>query len=123
MGRHVASIEADGWTYGVADIVTWIDPTGAVHDRGWPSCLGAVGEVAHVRFGAVPIALPHNGSQRIVVRRLSRIGSHPRGSTVSIMATSRHICIRPPRFHDARSLTCEPARLSVPREAIRPNAA
>ena len=62
-----AGLVAEGWSYGVASSVTWIDLMGAVHDRGWPSCFGAVGEVPRVRFGAVSVALPDNGSQRIVV--------------------------------------------------------
>ena len=55
VGDHMASIESDGWFYGVSDSVAWIDASGSHHDDGWPDCLGRPGTRSYVRFGAVAV--------------------------------------------------------------------
>jgi hypothetical protein len=55
VGDHMASIESDGWFYGVSDSVAWIDGSGTFHEDGWPGCLGSAGNTVTVRFGAVPV--------------------------------------------------------------------
>jgi hypothetical protein len=61
VGDHMASIEVDGWWYGVSDTVPWIDEDNSHHDGGWPSCLGRAGSNPTVKFGAVPVTPPDSG--------------------------------------------------------------
>ena len=67
VGDHMASIEVDGWWYGLSDTVPWIDRSGSYHDGGWPSCLGRAGSNPTVKFGAVPVTPPDAGTYRAVV--------------------------------------------------------
>ena len=55
VGDHMASIESDGWFYGLSESVAWIDASGSFHEDGWPECLGSEGTRANVRFGAVDV--------------------------------------------------------------------
>ena len=55
VGERLASIEADGWSYGISESVAWIDASGTQHEDGWPDCLGSAGNTAPVRFGAVDV--------------------------------------------------------------------
>jgi hypothetical protein len=64
VGDHMASIESDGWFYGVSDSVAWIDASGSFHEDGWPACLGRPGTRQGVRFGAV--AVPSLGIRAVV---------------------------------------------------------
>jgi hypothetical protein len=64
VGDHMASIESDGWFYGLSDSVAWIDASGSFHEDGWPECLGSAGTRPNVRFGAV--AVPSVGIRAVV---------------------------------------------------------
>jgi len=64
VGEHVASIESDGWFYGLSESVAWIDAMGTHHEDGWPECLGSAGNTTDVRFGAV--AVPSLGIRAVV---------------------------------------------------------
>jgi hypothetical protein len=55
VGDHMASIDSDGWFYGVSDSVAWIDASGSFHEDGWPDCLGSPGTRPSVRFGAIDV--------------------------------------------------------------------
>src|SRR4026208_212322 len=52
VGEHVASIESDGWFYGLSESVVWIDAMGTHHEDGWPECLGSAGHPTEGRVGA-----------------------------------------------------------------------
>jgi hypothetical protein len=67
IGSRMASIESDGWFYGVSESVAWIDASGSLHDDGWPACLRPVGTTRTVRFGAVPVTIPDGAGFRAVV--------------------------------------------------------
>lgn len=67
IGSHVASIESDGWFYGVNDSVAWIDASGSFHEDGWPACLRPAGTTRMVRFGAVDVTIPDSVGFRPVV--------------------------------------------------------
>jgi hypothetical protein len=68
VGNGMASIESDGWFYGVSESVAWIDADGSFHEDGWPACLGRAGNRPTVRFGAIPeVPLPDWGSYTAVV--------------------------------------------------------
>jgi hypothetical protein len=43
VGDHVATIESDGWSYGLSQSVAWIDESGTFYEGGWPECLGPPG--------------------------------------------------------------------------------
>lgn len=47
---HEATITARNWHYGINGSVAWYDPTGSLHERGWPSCL--TDQTSTVRFEA-----------------------------------------------------------------------
>jgi hypothetical protein len=64
VGDHIASIESDGWFYGLSESVAWIDASGSFHEDGWPECLGSVGTRPSVRFGAVTV--PSLGFRAVV---------------------------------------------------------
>jgi hypothetical protein len=66
VGDHVATVEVDGWFYGIQDSVAWLDARGALHDSGWPDCLGSQRDVV-IRFGEVTVDYPGPASQRRVV--------------------------------------------------------
>lgn len=53
------SIEADGWTYGLAapDGVAWTDTSGAVHEGGRPDCLPPEGTTEPVRFATTEVTI------------------------------------------------------------------
>lgn len=74
IGDHMASIEHDGWFYGVSDSVAWIDATGSFHEDGWPVCLRPAGSTKTVRFGTVPVEVPDFVSYRAVVWIDCRVG-------------------------------------------------
>lgn len=67
VGDHIASIESGDLFYGVSESVAWIDPTGSLHDDGWPSCLGKAGTTSTVRFGVVAVDIPDVGGMNEVV--------------------------------------------------------
>jgi hypothetical protein len=62
VGHHMATIESDGWFYGVRESVAWIDADGSFHDDGWPACLGTRGSTRTVRFAAVPVTVSDTGA-------------------------------------------------------------
>jgi hypothetical protein len=64
VGEHMASIESDGWFYGLSESVAWIDASGSQHEDGWPECLGTAGKTVNVRFGAVEV--PSLGFRAVV---------------------------------------------------------
>ena len=66
VGGHVATIEVDGWAYGIRGSIPWIDGSGAQHEDGWPDCL-RMGTSPVVRFGAVPVTYPTGIGQRQVL--------------------------------------------------------
>lgn len=67
IGDRMASIEHEGWFYGVSDSVAWIDTMGSFHEDGWPACLRPAGSTRIVRFGAVPVNIPDSVGFRPVV--------------------------------------------------------
>jgi len=74
IGDQMASIESEGWFYGLHDGVAWIDASGSVHDDGWPDCLRPAGATKTVRFGAVSVTIPDGGGYRPVVWVDCRVG-------------------------------------------------
>lgn len=74
IGDHMASIESDGWFYGVNDSVAWVDASGSIHEDGWPDCLRPAGATRTVRFGATRVTIPDGGSYRPVVWVDCRVG-------------------------------------------------
>lgn len=66
VGQEVASVQVDGWTYGIRSPSLWIDSSGSLHDSGWPECL-RLGTRPLISFGAVPVTVPGGGGVRAVV--------------------------------------------------------
>ena len=51
-----ASVETDGWTYGLSRSVAWLGQFGSYHETGWPRCLDVrAGSRVTTRFAAVPV--------------------------------------------------------------------
>ena len=67
VGDRIASIESDGWFYGVNDSVAWIDASGSFHEDGWPECFRPAGTTTTVRFAAVHVTIPESVGFRPVV--------------------------------------------------------
>lgn len=74
IGDHMASIEADGWFYGLSDSVAWLDASGSFHENGWPDCLRPAGATKTVRFGAARVTTPEVAGFRPVVWVDCRVG-------------------------------------------------
>jgi hypothetical protein len=66
VGAHQASVKADGWVYGIADGVAWVDSAGGFHESGWPTCLGSIGTTVRIRFGEFPVTGPDGSASREV---------------------------------------------------------
>jgi hypothetical protein len=62
VGHKMASIESDGWFYGVNESVAWRDAEGSSHEAGWPTCLQPEGTIQTVRFAVVPPVTTSEGS-------------------------------------------------------------
>ena len=67
VGDREASAQVNGWVYGIADGVGWLDSSNSWHDTGWPDCLGPVGASKTVRFGYTSVDGPTSQSWRQVV--------------------------------------------------------
>ncbi|HEY8439337.1 MAG TPA: hypothetical protein VIK65_12065 [Candidatus Limnocylindrales bacterium] len=65
VGEKVATLEADGTSYGVRDSVAWRDTSGSYHESGWPSCLSP-GDVNGVRFSGATIWTGDSGSATVL---------------------------------------------------------
>jgi hypothetical protein len=59
VGDHVASIFVGDTAYGFRDSVPWFDAEGAMHDGGWPDCLGdGPGTRPNIHFGEQDVTYP-----------------------------------------------------------------
>lgn len=67
VGDRMFSVSVDGWTYGAADSVPWIDNEGSFHEDGWPACLSTVGASQRVTFGETDVMLPTGSGLREVL--------------------------------------------------------
>ena len=66
VGIGVATVEAEGWFYGInLDSVTWTDEQGGSHSGEAPACLDHVGD-ATIRFSETPVKTPDGDGWREV---------------------------------------------------------